>query len=177
LEAEWIFFDFNRASREPAEGLVLRRFFGTFIAPAISSAMRSMAISRFLDSNDDLALGRDAVGKARLHPPARLSCQERELAQGEAGNHLGRHLVHVLAAGPSCPREGERAAAADQLRQLVCRHAEASFPGGSPIRIVKVVPSPTFETTSIVHPWLSTMVFTVVRPRPKPCSRRELVPR
>jgi hypothetical protein len=29
----------------------------------------------------------------------------------------------------------------------------------------------------MAHPWLSMMDFTVVRPRPKPCSRREFVPR
>jgi hypothetical protein len=33
------------------------------------------------------------------------------------------------------------------------------------------------DATEMLHPWLSMIDFTVVRPRPNPCSRREFVPR
>lgn len=45
------------------------------------------------------------------------------------------------------------------------------------IVMVKVVPSPSVESTPMFQPWVSMIVRTTDRPMPMPLSRRELVPR
>ena len=47
-------------------------------------------------------------------------------------------------------------------------HLRTVYSSAANSTTVKVVPSPSFESTQILPPWLSTIDFTIERPRPVP---------